>query len=92
MTNKWHPFDEPLPKAQDRCSQPRRHKYPNQENECYGSYEPKTYSRRNKQNPNDQQEMQQSACDETKFSIKTGQSSKQNLSLRTNFLMRRTIF
>ena len=42
MANKWHPFDKPLSKAQDRCSQPRWHEYPNQENESQGGYKSKT--------------------------------------------------
>jgi len=43
MTNKWHSLDKPLPKAQDRCTQPWWHKNPNQEDESYGSYETETW-------------------------------------------------
>jgi hypothetical protein len=45
MTNKRHSLDKPLPKSQDRCTQPWWHENPNQEDEGYGSYESKTWPR-----------------------------------------------
>lgn len=60
MTNKWHPLDKPLPKAQDRCSQPRWHKHTNKEDEWNGSYKSKTcWDAKTKKHDKDQLESEE---------------------------------